>query len=85
MLGVIAWGEDIGQAIGNPRAHNQNTGDTEVEPDYPSTFVQFLESTNHIIRVKDGTIAVVQGIVQQLNGMLSAASDWRKGGIPAGF
>lgn len=85
LLGVVAWGESIGSAISSPRCHNQNTGDTTVESNYPSDFISFLQSTNHIIDKTNGTLAVVQGIMIGSDG-LYAASDWRNSnGAPAGF
>mmetsp|Transcript_7254 Transcript_7254/g.8982 ORF Transcript_7254/g.8982 Transcript_7254/m.8982 type:complete len:81 (+) Transcript_7254:59-301(+) len=80
----MSWGESIGQAITNPRCHNQNTGDTQAENNYPTDFISFLESTDHIMDVSNSTLASIQGIVIESDG-LYAASDWRKGGIPAGF
>lgn len=85
LLGILVWGEEVGQAIGNPRCHNQNSGDTRVETDYPSNFVDFLKQTDHVIAVTNGTLAAVQGIVVNPSGGLSAASDWRKQGLPAGY
>lgn len=85
LLGVIAWGESVGQAIGNPRCHNQNTGDTTVEAAYPGEFSSFLKSTNHRVVQTSGTLASVQGIYINPKGGLEAASDWRKKGTPAGY
>ena len=85
LLGVLVWGEEVGQAIGNPRCHNQNTGETTAEEAYPLDFVEFLRETNHVVYVTNETLAAVQGIVVNPEGGLSAASDWRKQGIPAGY
>jgi len=84
LLGVVAWQESVGQAVTNPRCHNQNTGDTTVESNYPEDFISFLQSTDHIVEVTNSTLAVVQAIVIGDDG-LYAASDWRKHGVPAGY
>jgi gamma-glutamyltranspeptidase len=60
IIGVVDFERSIGDAIGAPRCHDQNTGETEVEKYYSEEFIEFLESTHHNITRMESTIAVVQ-------------------------
>eukprot|EP01095_Lingulamoeba_sp_RSL-Kostka_P001466 TRINITY_DN12048_c0_g1_i1.p1 TRINITY_DN12048_c0_g1~~TRINITY_DN12048_c0_g1_i1.p1 ORF type:complete len:613 (+),score=201.80 TRINITY_DN12048_c0_g1_i1:82-1920(+) len=92
VLNVIDFDMNIGDAIATPRFHCQNTGDVQVENEFPESKIQELKNTHHIVVQKgiNSTLANVQGIVlsydrENSETFLNAASDWRKKGVPAGY
>jgi len=51
LLGVLAYNEPIGEAITNPRLHNQFTNETRVESNYLPAWINSLKSKHHNINL----------------------------------
>jgi gamma-glutamyltranspeptidase len=62
ILGVLAYDLPIGDAITNPRLHNQFTNETRVETKYPTDFSNSLKSKHHNVNIlpKETTLASIQ-------------------------
>eukprot|EP01102_Stenamoeba_stenopodia_P002352 TRINITY_DN1216_c0_g1_i1.p3 TRINITY_DN1216_c0_g1~~TRINITY_DN1216_c0_g1_i1.p3 ORF type:complete len:594 (-),score=126.67 TRINITY_DN1216_c0_g1_i1:2452-4233(-) len=85
IIGVLDFERNIADAIAFPRIHNQLIPEeTIAEKDYPVDVINELLQRNHTIVFRD-PLSVVQGIVIGKDGLLYAASDWRKRGLPAGY
>lgn len=85
LLNVIAYGMSVGDAITSARLHNQLTSDTRTEELYSPELVTALRNRRHVVEEKVSPIASVQSVVVEPDGSLTAASDWRKLGKPAGY
>jgi len=85
LLAALVFGDDAGQAVSRPRLHHQWQPDevlVESGWDDPNT-LEGLRERGHILKVTDKPVGVVQAIVVK-DGRITAGSDPRKGGRPAG-
>ena len=86
IVGVLGFKWPLGKAISSPRLHHQllpNTVVVDMDVEFPLEYQHGLLEKGHEIT---NTIhrAVVQGIHVDSDG-IHATSDFRKGGIPAGY
>ncbi len=82
-LNVVVFGMDPQEAVSAPRIHHQWMPDTLfVEPDVPADVVRNLEARGHTVDLRRA-FSSVQVVVVGPDGVASAASDPRKGGLPA--
>ncbi|KNC46429.1 gamma-glutamyltransferase [Thecamonas trahens ATCC 50062] len=89
LLKMFAWGMEAGEAVASPRFHDQLYPNVlQVEYGFAQSLVTYLrESIGYELDElgPDGHIAIVQAIYNDIDkGILYGASDWRKGGAPAG-
>ena len=85
---MLAWGMDVGDAVASPRFHDQLFPDTLLMEDgFSSPLISYLRDTvgyNVDLLGPSGHIAIVQAVFNDIDrGVLTGASDWRKGGAPA--
>ncbi|KAI9339641.1 nucleophile aminohydrolase [Obelidium mucronatum] len=88
ILHMIDFGLDINDAIDMPRFHHQLFPNSlKVENDFSLGYSEDLEAKGHKIeRLAPGQKFVgVSGIRRLSNGLITAASDARKGGLAAGY
>ncbi|KAJ3073483.1 hypothetical protein HDU98_001411 [Podochytrium sp. JEL0797] len=88
ILHMVDFGLDINDAIDMPRFHHQLVPNSlKVENAFSPYYSEALEAKGHVIdRLPPGQKFVgVSGIRRLENGLLTAASDARKGGIAAGY
>ena len=85
LLSALVFGEDAGQAVARPRMHHQwQPDEVRVETSWTDTAVlDGLRARGHNVVSYKKTVGVVQAIVVR-DGHITAASDPRKGGRPAG-
>lgn len=82
---VLGYGDSVGRAVHRPRCHHQMLPNIVfVEPSFPLEGYTALKERGHKVKMSD-FVSIVQAIVRQEDGTVSAASDRRKGGIPQGF
>lgn len=82
---MLNFGDNLRKASPYPRLHHQLIPDILFyEQDFPSSIVRGLQDRNHNV-VKSDRAAIVQAIYIDENGIINAASDHRKGGIPDGY
>lgn len=75
----------ISKAIEFPRIHHQWLPDVVVyENTFPTQYLDALRSRNHKL-INVTSLAVVQGITQVMQDVISAYCDSRKGGTPDGY
>jgi len=82
------FGFEIEQSVMKKRIHHQlRPNKAYVEKYYPSNFISELKNYGHDIEELDDSsiLGVVQAIYQQEDGWLSAVSDPRRYGKPAGY
>lgn len=82
---ILGYGDSVGRAVHRPRCHHQMLPNIVfVEPSFPLEGYTALKERGHKVKMSD-FVSIVQAIVRQEDGTVSAASDRRKGGIPQGF
>ncbi len=81
-LNVFARGMDAAEAVSTPRIHHQWSPDELVVEDPPRDVAQALSARGHDIDLST-YITAVQAVVVREDGTREAASDPRKGGLPA--
>ena len=86
ILNVLGMSIPLSEAIQLPRFHHQLIpNEVSVEEDYPEDLIHSLISKGHTVVKKNGTFAVVQGILVGDDRRIHATSDPRKGGLPDGY
>ncbi|MEN8006131.1 MAG: gamma-glutamyltransferase [Candidatus Krumholzibacteriota bacterium] len=85
LLSALVFGDDAGQAVARPRLHHQwQPDEVRVETGWSDDdTLEGLKSRGHNVVSYKKTVGVVQAIVVK-DGRITAASDPRKGGRPAG-
>jgi gamma-glutamyltranspeptidase / glutathione hydrolase len=84
ILNVIDFGMNVSEAVSMPRFHHQWVPETLfIEREMPLDVRRALEAKGHKLEIGQSE-STVQAIVMQ-NGRMTAASDPRKGGLPAGY
>jgi len=85
LLSALVYGEDAGQAVARPRMHHQwQPDEVRVETGWTNTnTLDGLRARGHTLVSYKNSVGVVQAIVVK-DGAITAASDPRKGGRPAG-
>ncbi|XP_076010334.1 gamma-glutamyltransferase 1a [Genypterus blacodes] len=85
ILNSLFFNYDLKKSVTEPRVHNQlNPNITEVELGFETSVLEGLIQKNHVTQLLSIPGSVVQAVVRQ-GERLSAASDPRKGGHPAGY
>ncbi|MGE0376178.1 MAG: gamma-glutamyltransferase [Planctomycetaceae bacterium] len=83
LLNIVRYGQTADEAVRSPRFHHQWLPNTLfLEPDLAATLKTPLEQRGHPVTIRDG-LGVIQATVRTEAG-ITAASDPRKGGRPAG-
>jgi len=85
LLAALIFGDDAGQAVARPRLHHQwQPDELRVETGWTDDVVlDGLRARGHNVVSYPNAVGVVQAIVVK-DGVITAASDPRKGGRPAG-
>ena len=85
LLSALVYGDDAGQAVARPRLHHQwQPDEVRVETGWANdNTLDGLKARGHEIVSYKKSVGVVQAIVVK-GGRITAASDPRKGGRPAG-
>jgi gamma-glutamyltranspeptidase/glutathione hydrolase len=85
LLSALVFGDTAGQAVARPRLHHQwQPDEIKVETSWNDARVlEGLRARGHVLVPFDKAVGVVQAIVVK-DGRITAASDPRKGGSPAG-
>ncbi len=85
LLSALVFGDDAGQAVARPRMHHQWLPDeVRVETGWTDdTTLEGLKARGHHLVDYQNFVGVVQAIIVT-DGQITAASDPRKGGRPAG-
>ncbi len=85
LLSALVFGDDAGQAVARPRLHHQwQPDEVRVETGWTdTTCLNGLRARGHQLVDYKNSVGVVQAIVIR-EGRITAASDPRKGGRPAG-
>ncbi|CAC5390785.1 GGT1_5 [Mytilus coruscus] len=79
-------GMGIKEAIDHRRIHHQLLpAQIDVERGFPQIILDGLMGLGHNITLKDSAGSIVQGILQQQEGVVTANSDFRKHGLPDGY
>jgi gamma-glutamyltranspeptidase/glutathione hydrolase len=90
IVNTIDFGDDVSQAVTAPRVHHQwNPRDLFVEAELPRDIAEGLRARGHSVKELPpgylGAVAIVQAVGRDpKTGRITAASDPRKGGAPAG-
>ncbi|XP_076817175.1 glutathione hydrolase 1 proenzyme-like isoform X2 [Clavelina lepadiformis] len=85
IMNSLFFGDDVGTSVAKKRIHYQLGEPVKVETGFDKEIVDGLEMKGHEVEVDEGIFAVVQAILVDKDGRLSAACDSRKGGYPSGF
>jgi len=85
LLSALVFGDDAGQAVARPRLHHQwQPNEVRVETGWTDTAtLDGLRARGHQVVSYKNPVGVVQAIIVK-DGRITAASDPRKGGRPAG-
>lgn len=85
LLSALVYGEEAGQAVARPRLHHQwQPDEVRLEMSWTDeSTLEGLRSRGHQLVRYEKPVGVVQAVVIR-DGKISAASDPRKGGRPAG-
>ena len=85
LLSALVFGDDAGQAVSRPRLHHQwQPDEVRVETSWTDeATLKGLRARGHTLVSYEKPVGVVQAIVVK-DGQITAASDPRKGGRPAG-
>jgi gamma-glutamyltranspeptidase/glutathione hydrolase len=85
LLSALVYGDDAGQAVARPRLHHQwQPDEVRVETGWTNNnTLDGLKARGHEVVSYKKSVGVVQAIVVK-GGTITAASDPRKGGRPAG-
>ncbi len=85
LLSALVFGDDAGQAVARPRLHHQwQPDEVRVETSWSDpAILDGLRARGHTVVPYEKPVGVVQAIVVR-DGLITAASDPRKGGRPAG-
>ncbi len=85
LLSALVYGDDAGQAVARPRLHHQwRPDEVRVETGWTNnSTLDGLKARGHTVVSYKKSVGVVQAIVVK-DGLITAASDPRKGGRPAG-
>jgi len=85
LLSALVYGDDAGQAVARPRLHHQwQPDEVRVETGWTDeTALEGLRARGHTLVSYKNSVGVVQALVVK-DGLITAASDPRKGGRPAG-
>ncbi len=85
LLSALVYGDDAGQAVARPRLHHQwQPDEVRVETGWTDeATLEGLRARGHTLVSYRNSVGVVQAIVVK-DGLITAASDPRKGGRPAG-
>ena len=85
MLSALVYDDDAGQAVARPRLHHQwQPDEVRVETGWTDeATLEGLRARGHTLVSYKNSVGVVQAIVVK-DGRITAASDPRKGGRPAG-
>jgi gamma-glutamyltranspeptidase/glutathione hydrolase len=85
LLSALVFGDDAGQAVARPRLHHQwQPNEVRVETGWTNAAtLDGLRARGHKVVSYKNPVGVVQAIVVK-DGLITAASDPRKGGRPAG-
>ena len=85
LLSALVYGDDAGQAVARPRMHHQwQPDEVRVETGWTdNNTLDGLRARGHTLVSYKTSVGVVQAIVVK-DGSITAASDPRKGGQPAG-
>jgi len=85
LLAALVYGDDAGQAVARPRLHHQwRPDEVRVETGWTDEAVlDGLRRRGHKVVSYEKSVGVVQAIIVR-DGQITAASDPRKGGRPAG-
>jgi gamma-glutamyltranspeptidase/glutathione hydrolase len=85
LLAALIFGDDAGQAVSRPRLHHQwQPDEVRIEADWDDIALrEGLRARGHQVVGYANPVGVVQAIVVR-DGWITAASDPRKGGRPAG-
>jgi gamma-glutamyltranspeptidase/glutathione hydrolase/leukotriene-C4 hydrolase len=86
LLQYMDFGKNIKEAIYAPRFHHQLFPNVLlINSDFPRDLVSKLQDKGHSVVLSPLNIGVVQGIALRDDNVLTSASDFRKGGSPAGY
>jgi len=85
LLSALVFGDDAGQAVARPRLHHQwQPDEVRLETSWSdNATLKGLRERGHTLVSYKNPVGVVQAIIVK-DGQITAASDPRKGGRPAG-
>jgi gamma-glutamyltranspeptidase/glutathione hydrolase len=85
LLSALVFGDDAGQAVARPRLHHQwQPDEVRLETSWSdNATLKGLRERGHTLVSYENPVGVVQAIIVK-DGQITAASDPRKGGRPAG-
>ncbi|KAF9193210.1 hypothetical protein BGZ51_003959 [Haplosporangium sp. Z 767] len=88
MLNVYNHGQNVMEAIENPRIHHQLMPHVvDIEEGFPESEIKFLRSVGHNVTTFNRAMAKaeVQVVMRQTDGYVYASSDTRKKAVAAGY